>query len=91
MLQVDLENAFNLANCVSFLHAVLHHFPELYPWVKFCYANTPYLWTGAFHFKIVVGTPQGDQLGTLLFGLALHIPLTEFSTLIENDTDTQEG
>lgn len=90
MLHVDLENAFNLTNRVSFLHAVRHHIPELFSWIKFCYANTFSFWTGEFHVKSAVGTQQDVPLRSLLFALELHIPLTEFSTVIEDGTDTQD-
>lgn len=41
-------------------------------------------------FNRVVGTQQSDRIGPVIFSLALHISLTEISTLIKNDIDTQD-
>ena len=42
--------------------------------MNLCYGkrSDPHLWTGAFHFNIVTGVKQDDQMGRLLFALALQ-------------------
>lgn len=78
LLQVDLKNAFNLVDRSSFMTPVQGKFPELFPWVRYCYSNEPpYLWVGKEKLRSRTGVQQGDPLGPLLFALALHTPLAK--------------
>lgn len=46
LFSVDLKNALNLCNRAAFLNAIQNLFPELLPWVPFCFKNDPaFLWT----------------------------------------------
>jgi hypothetical protein len=40
----DFTNAFNEVSSQNFLDIVREKYPELYPYVKMCYAKTSQLW-----------------------------------------------
>ena len=47
VLKVDNQNAFNCIHRDKFLLAVYQHFPDIYSWVAYCYAEPiylPFLW-----------------------------------------------
>ena len=44
IIKVDLSNAFNLVSCQALLEECAVHFPELFPWVGWCYEVHPALW-----------------------------------------------
>lgn len=72
LLMIDLQNAFNLVICATFLSHVRARIPLLYSWVNFCYAEEHgHLWVGDRRFRSVIGTQQDDSLGPLMFFLAL--------------------
>jgi hypothetical protein len=43
LLKVDFKNAFNMVDRSKMLALVREHFPELFPWVRFCYSGEPKL------------------------------------------------
>ncbi|KAL5493203.1 hypothetical protein EMCRGX_G014348 [Ephydatia muelleri] len=44
VLKIDLVNAFNLVSRQALLSECGTHFPELLPWVSWCYCQHPVLW-----------------------------------------------
>jgi hypothetical protein len=56
---------------------VQEKYPELYPYVKMCYAKTSHLWWNGHRMMSAWGVQKGDTLGPLLFCLAIHLVLTE--------------
>ena len=91
LLKLDLKNAFNLVSRAAFIKQVRLNFPELEPWVQYCYDfDSPHLWVGELCFRSVTGVQQGDPLGPLLFSLALHAALTRLSLLLLSEQDSDE-
>ena len=73
VLKVDMRNAFNLASRQILLSECEKHFPELLPWVSWCYSKHPLLWHSMGSLTSESGVQQGDPLGPLLFSLVLNI------------------
>ena len=44
VLKIDIQNAFNLVSRDAVLKQYAIHFPELLPWVSWCYSQHQYLW-----------------------------------------------
>ena len=44
LCKIDLTNAFNMVSCQALLEECATHFPELFPWVSWCYGQHPKLW-----------------------------------------------
>jgi len=72
MLKVDFKNAFNMISREAILLGVREHFPGLYRWAEFCYAQPGLLFFGGSVLKRELGVHQGDPLGPLLFSVVLH-------------------
>ena len=70
--KVDMSNAFNLVSRQALLEECAVHFPELLPWVGWCYGSHPTLWHPLGQLSSETGVQQGDPLGQLLFSLVLH-------------------
>ena len=90
MLQVYLQNAFNLVSRRVILRETRRHLPEIEPWVKLCYRSRqdPKLWSGTFTFDSHTGIQQGDPPGPLLFALALNPAVKELRDRIRIETST---
>ena len=73
VLKLDTRNAFNVVSRQAFLSECSLHFPELYPWVLWCYCQHPILWHPMGTLTSECGVQQGDPLGPLLFCLVLNI------------------
>lgn len=88
ILLIDISNAFNSVNRSRLLSEVARHFPELLPWVKFCYAQPSHLLFGDKRILSSSGIQQGDPLSTLLFSLTIHPVLSrlaeKYSSLAAN-------
>ena len=67
-----MRNAFNLVSRQAVLDECAIFFPELLPWVTWCYGTHPLLWHQLRHLSSETREQQGDPLGPLLFSLGLH-------------------
>ena len=65
-------NAFNQISRQAILDQCLMFFPELLPWVSWCYCSHPFLWHPLRVVTSQSGVQQGDPLGPMLFALVLH-------------------
>ena len=72
MLKVDMRNAFNLVSRQAILDECASLFPELLPWVLWCYGTHSALWHPMGRVSSESGVQQGDPLGPLLFALVLQ-------------------
>ena len=72
VLKIDMQNAFNLVSRDAVLKQCAIHFPELLPWVSWCYSQHQYLWHPMGQLISASGVQQGDPLGPLLFALVLN-------------------
>ena len=72
LCKIDLTNAFNMVSHQALLEECATHFPELFPWVSWCYGQHPTLWHPMGVLSSELGVQQGDPLGPLLFSLVLH-------------------
>ena len=82
ILKVDFKNAFNSVDRGILLRECKQHFPDLFPWVEWCYGGQPilrYQWTE--HVRSCAGVQQGDPLGPMLFCLVLHVLVREIKDL----------
>ena len=66
VLKVDMTNAFNLVSRQAILSECAKHFPELLPWVSWCYGQHPLLWHSLGCLLSESGVQQGDPLGPML-------------------------
>jgi hypothetical protein len=74
VLKVDFSNAFNSISRQHLLTECARSFPDLLPWVQWCYGSQPLLFYGdSVTLKSCVGVQQGDPLGPLLFCLVLDV------------------
>jgi hypothetical protein len=73
----DFINAFNEVSRRKILDIVPVKYPELYPYVKMCYAKTSHLRWDGHRMKSAWGVQHGNPLGPLLFCLVIHLVLTE--------------
>eukprot|EP00731_Ephydatia_muelleri_P011027 Em0005g1613a len=80
VLKIDLVNAFNLVSRHALLSECSTHFPELLPWVSWCYSRHPVLWHTLGNLTSQSGVQQGDPLGPLLFSLVLNVVVKAIAT-----------
>lgn len=76
LLKVDFANAFNAIDRQVLLEQCAKLFPDLLPWVQWCYGDRPWLIHQTGRVSSCVGVQQGDPLGPLLFCLVLHLLVT---------------
>ncbi|KAL5517866.1 hypothetical protein EMCRGX_G003497 [Ephydatia muelleri] len=79
VMKVDFKNAFNLVSRDAVLQECANHFPDLLPWVAWCYGSHPFLWHTMGQLTSQSGVQQGDPLGPFLWesgGIAWAIELT---------------
>jgi Reverse transcriptase (RNA-dependent DNA polymerase) len=89
----DFTNAFNEVSRQKILDIAQEKYPELYPYVKMCYAKTSHVWWDGHRMMSAWGVQQGDPLGPLLFCLVIHPVLTEVAkhVVVEFPDLTVEG
>ena len=75
-----MSNAFNRVSRQAVLDECSSFFPELLPWVSWCYGSHSLLWHS---MGTQSGVQQGDPLGPMLFALVLH----KLVSSIEADDD----
>ena len=80
VLKIDIVNAFNLVSRQALLSECSTHFPELLPWVSWCYSRHPVLWHTLGNLTSQSGVQQGDPLGPLLFSLVLNVVVKAIAT-----------
>eukprot|EP00731_Ephydatia_muelleri_P035891 Em0175g4a len=81
--KVDMSNAFNRVSRQAVLDECSSFFPELLPWVSWCYGSHSLLWHSMGTISSQSGVQQGDPLGPMLFALVLH----KLVSSIEADDD----
>ena len=84
ILQVDLVNAYNMADRETTFKEVEKHFPDCLAWVQTCYGVESELIFGDTIILSSVGFHQGDPLAGLLFSLNLHPVITKIGEEVPN-------
>ena len=72
VFKVDMSNAFNMVSRQAVMDQCATYFPELLPWVSWCYGSHTSLWHPMGQISSQTGVQQGDPLGPMLFALVLH-------------------
>ena len=72
VFKVDMTNAFNLVSRQAVLDECSALFPDILPWVSWCYGSYQELWHPMGHLSSQSGVQQGDPLGPMLFALVLQ-------------------
>ena len=67
-----MKIAFNLVSRQTIHEECATFYPELLPWVSYCYGSNPLLWHTLGKITSECGVQQDEPLGPLLFSLALH-------------------
>ena len=94
VLQVDLDNGFNLIDREAMFILVRRHFPDIAPWVEASYGVEAVLNFGEGSIKSTTGCAQGCPLSSLLFSLTLHsvvMQLEEIPGLRQNAWFLDDG
>jgi hypothetical protein len=72
LLQLDFQNAFNLASRTRFVAQIRALCPDLLPYVLSCYGGAAHLFVGHHLVSAQRGVHQGDPLAPLIVALAIH-------------------
>eukprot|EP00731_Ephydatia_muelleri_P028492 Em0020g136a len=83
VFKVDMSNAFNMVLRQAVMDQCATYFPELLPWVSWCYGSHTSLWHPMGQISSQTGVQQGDPLGPMLFALVLQ----KLVTSIDADDD----
>jgi hypothetical protein len=75
-------NVFNEDSRQKILDIGAEKYPELYPYLKMCYAKTSRLWWDGHRMMSAWGVQQGDPLGSLLFCLVIHPVVTDVANQV---------
>eukprot|EP00731_Ephydatia_muelleri_P023931 Em0016g202a len=78
---MDMLNAFNMVSRQAVIDECATSFPELLPWVSWCYGSHSSLWHPMGQVSSQSGVQQGDPLGPVL------LPLSSISLLPALDVD----
>ena len=79
VFKVDMSNAFNMVSRQAVMDQCATYFPELLPWVSWCYGSHTSLWHPMGQVSSQSDVQQGDPLGPMLFALVLHKLVTSFN------------
>jgi hypothetical protein len=79
-LIVDFSNAFNAADHRAFLEQVRRKMPGLVPWVEWRYSRPSVLRLGDREVASEIGVRRGNNLGPLLFAVAIRPVLCELAS-----------
>jgi Reverse transcriptase (RNA-dependent DNA polymerase) len=72
-MDFNFSNAFNKVSRQTFLDECAIHFPQVSPWLNFCYMSPPKLRViGGAIIEAESGTSQGDPCGPFAFALVHH-------------------
>jgi hypothetical protein len=84
VLKIDFSNAFNSINRTVMLEEVATTFPDLLPWVQWCYGCSPQLFYRDHEIRSCIGVQQGDPLGPFLFCVVLQVLLRSMGPHSQN-------
>ena len=83
VLKVDFKNAFNLVSRNAVLQECAEHFPDLLPWVNWCYGSHPFFVAPYGPANITMRYAAWRPTGYFLFALVLH----KVAGAIKEDTE----
>lgn len=72
IVKVDVSNAFNSLDRISFLADIETKFPAIYPFIYQCYASSTNLFYNNSIILSTTGCQQGDPLGPAVFSLGIN-------------------
>ena len=81
ILTIDFRNAFNSVSRIAFLRACTTQLPSVSAWASWCYSSPSRLLFSGHVLPSNAGLQQDDNLGPLLFSLALQPILTRMKAV----------
>lgn len=72
IIKVDVSNAFNTLDRISFLKQIEGKLPSIYPYMYQCYASATNLFYNGSIIQSSTGLQQGDPLGSPIFSLGIN-------------------